>query len=72
MPAVPARDLEAEAVRALRAAGVDAKEAAVVARHCVAANLAGHDSHGVINIPLYVERIGRGHIVPGAPFEVVR
>ena len=72
MPAVPARDLEAEAVRALRAAGVDAKEAAVVARHCVAANLAGHDSHGVINVPLYVERIGRGHIVPGAPFEVVR
>ena len=71
MPVVSARDLETQAVRALRAARVSGEEAAVVARHCVAANLAGHDSHGVINVPLYIERIGKGHIVPGAPFEVV-
>ena len=71
MPVVAARDLTARAVAALLGAGASEEEAAIVARHCVAANLAGHDSHGVINVPLYVERIGRGHIVPGAPFEVV-
>ena len=69
MPRIPAEALEAQALRALRAAGVSREEARTVARHCVAANLAGHDSHGVINVPLYIERIGKGHIVPGAPFE---
>ena len=71
MPRIPADALEAQALRALRAAGVSPEEAATVARHCVAANLAGHDSHGVINVPLYIERIAKGHIVPGAPFEVL-
>ena len=45
-------------------------EAATVATHIVKANLVGHDSHGVINIPVYADRIDKGHIVPGAPFEV--
>lgn len=42
-----------------------------MARHLVGANLAGHDSHGVIQTPSYVTRIKSGQIVPGAPFEVV-
>ena len=71
MPRIHAEALEAKARQALRAAGVSPEEAETVARHCVAANLAGHDSHGVINVPLYIERIGKGHIVPGAPFEVL-
>lgn len=41
-----------------------------MARHLVGANLAGHDSHGVIQVPTYVNRIKLGQIVPGAPFEV--
>ncbi len=72
MPRVAPDELEATARLALRGAGAAPEEAATVARHCVAANLAGHDSHGVINVPLYIERIGKGHIVPGAPFEVLR
>ena len=71
MPRIRAEELEAEARRALRGAGASEDEAATVARHCVAANLAGHDSHGVINVPLYIERIGKGHIAPGARFEVL-
>ena len=43
-----------------------------MARHLVKANLCGHDSHGVIQIPTYAERIDVGHIVPGAPFVVER
>ena len=41
-------------------------------RHIVNANLAGHDSHGVIQIPTYIERIKVGHIVPGAPWKIVQ
>ena len=42
-----------------------------MATHQIKANLVGHDSHGVIHIPEYCERIDKGHIVPGAPFDVV-
>ena len=31
----------------------------------------GHDSHGIIQIPTYIDRIDKGHIVPGAPIEIV-
>ena len=39
---------------------------------CVNANLAGHDSHGVIAIPTYIDRITAGHIVPGAKWTIVQ
>ena len=71
MPRIAASALEAFGRELLRAAGALESEAEVVARHCVGANLAGHDSHGVINIPLYIERMKRGHIVPGAEFGIV-
>jgi uncharacterized oxidoreductase len=48
------------------------EEAATVAKGCVLANLTGHDSHGVIAIPTYIDRVDKGHIVPGAPFKVVQ
>ena len=41
-------------------------------RHCIDANLAGHDSHGIIQIPTYVDRIRVGHIVPGADWTIVQ
>jgi LDH2 family malate/lactate/ureidoglycolate dehydrogenase len=53
-----------------RAKSVPADEAAVVAAHQTSANLVGHDSHGAIRTATYVDRIDRGHIVPGAAFEV--
>jgi LDH2 family malate/lactate/ureidoglycolate dehydrogenase len=72
MPKVAAERL-AEIGRALfEAAGTPPAEAEIVMRHVVAANLAGHDSHGVIQIPTYIERIKVGHIVPGAPWEIVQ
>ena len=67
-----APDRLTEMVRALLAAcGTPDGEARTVARHSVDANLAGHDSHGVIQIPIYIDRIEKGHIVPGAPFDIV-
>ena len=72
MPKVQAERLR-EIGRALLAAnGVPDAEAATVALRCVAANLAGHDSHGIIQIPGYIDRVKAGHIVPGAPFTVVK
>jgi LDH2 family malate/lactate/ureidoglycolate dehydrogenase len=56
----------------LIAAGSPPEEAEVVMRHCVDANLAGHDSHGIIQIPTYIDRIQVGHIVPGAPWTIVQ
>jgi uncharacterized oxidoreductase len=41
-------------------------------RHIVGANLVGHDSHGIIQVPTYIERIKVGHIVPGAPWTIVK
>jgi LDH2 family malate/lactate/ureidoglycolate dehydrogenase len=56
----------------LVAAGAPADEAEIVMRHSVDANLAGHDSHGIIQIPTYIDRIQVGHIVPGAPWTIVQ
>jgi LDH2 family malate/lactate/ureidoglycolate dehydrogenase len=70
MPTVQAERLREIEEVLLVAAGASEQEAAIVAQHSVAANLAGHDSHGIIQIPIYIDRIRRGHIVPGAPIEV--
>ncbi len=72
MPKIAADKLENICRGLLAGAGVPTSEAATVARHCVNANLVGHDSHGAIQIPQYIDRIKAGHIVPGAPFEIVR
>ncbi len=72
MPTVKADRLEEIASRLLQAAGASEEEAVIISRHSIGANLAGHDSHGIIQIPTYIDRVKQGHIVPGAPFEVVR
>jgi uncharacterized oxidoreductase len=72
MPTVATEDLQTLVARLLEGAGASAQEAATVSRLSVAANLAGHDSHGVIQIPVYIDRIEKGHIVPGAPFEITQ
>src|ERR1700729_3387412 len=56
----------------LKAAGASDEEACAVAVGCVNANLAGHDSHGVIAIPTYIDRVKAGHIVPSAQWAIVR
>ena len=70
MPIVTAERLTDIAAALLIGACAPASEAATVARFSIAANLAGHDSHGIIMIPSYIERIKLGHIVPGAAWEI--
>jgi uncharacterized oxidoreductase len=55
----------------LEAAGSDVAEAEAVATRLVGANLAGHDSHGVIRVPQYVDQVRAGQIVPNQAALVV-
>jgi LDH2 family malate/lactate/ureidoglycolate dehydrogenase len=71
MPTVTPEHLMEIAKALLVGAGTPEEEAATVARMSIAANLAGHDSHGIIMIPSYIERVKVGHIVPGAPWTIV-
>src|SRR4030081_1972111 len=70
MPIVQADRLTRIGTALLRAAGASDEEANAVATGCVSANLAGHDSHGIIAIPTYIDRIKAGHIVPGAKWTI--
>ena len=72
MPTIAADRLIEIGQALFEAAGAPAEEAAIVSRHVVSANLAGHDSHGVIQIPTYVDRMKAGHIVAGAKWEIVQ
>jgi LDH2 family malate/lactate/ureidoglycolate dehydrogenase len=72
MPTVQADRLIEIADALLRGAGTPADEAATVARHVIGANLAGHDSHGIIQIPTYIDRVDKGDIVPGAEWKIVQ
>jgi uncharacterized oxidoreductase len=72
MPTLAPEQLHATGMAIFQAAGAPEAEAQIVMEHLVGANLAGHDSHGVILIPAYITRIKRGHIVPGARLEIER
>lgn len=50
--------------------GSDPEEADSLGDHLVEANLAGHDSHGVIRTPIYVEWQRDGKVVPNRKIEV--
>ena len=72
MPTIPAAELTSYATRLLSAGGLAGEEAALVARSLVSANLRGHDSHGVMRIPYYLDAAKKGEVVADAKFEVLR
>ena len=67
VPPAVAHDLVRTVCDAL---GSDEREARLVADHLVAANLAGHDSHGVGMIPTYVGSAAAGGLVVNAELEL--
>jgi uncharacterized oxidoreductase len=71
MPVVKAEDLTALSTAIYEAAGTPSEHAQIVVRHQVDANLKGHDSHGAMLLPTYVNRIERGHIMPAVKPEVI-
>lgn len=55
-----------------QAAGADPDIAGEVARHLVRSNLSGHDSHGVIRVPQYIQQSETGSLVMDARPEILR
>ncbi len=61
-----------ELVAAIMAAGGSSSaEARTIAQRLVDANLAGHDSHGVLRVGKYLEWVREGWLVPNAKPEIV-
>ncbi|MAE63157.1 MAG: hypothetical protein CMJ18_02690 [Phycisphaeraceae bacterium] len=54
------------------AAGTGEADADLVAEHLVSSNLRGVDTHGIIQVPLYVRDIREGRLRPGARPRVAR
>jgi uncharacterized oxidoreductase len=71
MPTVPADTLTSFTRSLFEAAGVPPADAAVVARSLVDANLCGHDSHGVMRAPQYIDFLRKGTYRAGAPLAVL-
>ena len=53
------------------AAGCEPAEAGRIAGHLVEANLAGHDSHGVIRVSAYIDWLRQGAVVPNRHMKIV-
>lgn len=68
----PRDELRALAAESLAAVGAPAEEAEFVAATLVSADARGIHSHGLLRLPLYVESVEAGGIVPGAAMRWVR
>lgn len=66
MPLTDDRELSVWVRRIFVAAGVPPEVAHRVAESLVESNLVGHDSHGVIRVPQYLEMVNDGRINPRA------
>ena len=69
--AIPADRLTALCADVFERVGCHREEAQRVALSLVGANLAGHDSHGVIRVPRYVDWVRSGDIAPNQTIERV-
>lgn len=72
MPTVKAEELESLGQRIFAAAGAPADVASFMAHSLVVGNLMGHDSHGVIRIPRYVQQINERQLKPAAKPEIIK
>src|SRR5436853_460463 len=72
MPNIPVDKLVQFATSLLEAGGVAGDEARLVAKSLVVANLMGHDSHGVMRIPYYLDGVAKGEVKPGAELSIIK
>jgi uncharacterized oxidoreductase len=70
VPTFTADRLTSFSVALFQARGVPADDADRVSRSLVDANLAGHDSHGVIRIPQYCKALEDGALKAGVPLNI--
>jgi len=72
MPVLSVEQLRTTAASIFKALGAPGDEAELVANLLVEANLTGHDSHGVIRIPIYARGVRMGAVKPRAKITVVK
>lgn len=72
MPVLSAARLTSFSEDLFTAGGVRREVSRVVAQSLVEANLRGHDSHGVMRIPSYLDRVREGKILPEATLSIIR
>jgi uncharacterized oxidoreductase len=72
MPNISTDKLTQFAAALLHAGGVSPDESQIVAKSLVLANLMGHDSHGVMRVPYYLEGVPKGEVTPDAEFTVIQ
>lgn len=70
MPVLSEKNLLKFANALLVAGGAGHDEAQIVAHSLVQSNLRGHDSHGVMRIPFYLDRVKQGILKPGARIKI--
>ncbi len=68
----PAEALLELSATLIEAMGSPRENALIVGRHLVEAQLAGHDSHGLIRLPQYHAHVLEGKVKPGARVEIIR
>lgn len=67
MPTFTFEQIRGVAVQVFAALGCPPDEAEIVGDALARANLAGHDSHGIIRVEQYARLVKEGSIVPGGP-----
>jgi uncharacterized oxidoreductase len=72
VPVITAESLTDFAARLFETAGVGSREARIVSRSLVGANLRGYDSHGVMRIPFYIAAIRDGRVKPAQTLRIER
>jgi len=72
MPVFKAEQLHKMGMTIFQGAGASANEAKQVMGLLIESNLVGHDSHGVIRIPTYIDLILKGKTKLGAKIEIIR
>ncbi|MEM2876004.1 MAG: Ldh family oxidoreductase [Candidatus Bathyarchaeia archaeon] len=72
MPIFTAEQLKNVGVAMFEAVGTPIDEAKQTVEMLVNSNLCGHDSHGVMRIPDYIEDILKGFCKPGSKIKIVR
>ena len=72
MPIIDVESLEQICAEVMTGAGVALAEARRISHSLVLANLMGHDSHGVIRLPQYVQALEDGIVKAGRDIRVTR
>jgi uncharacterized oxidoreductase len=62
---ISADSLQSYITSIFETAGTDRAEGSRIALHLIGANLTGHDSHGVIRVPRYVQNLQDGDVLAG-------